>query len=62
VQTSAVAAAMAGQTGATPDVLEAIRQIHATQSQTNKVLRAIIELCIQRGIFTADEYRALVER
>ncbi len=39
---------------------EALAKVQQGIERTNKVLRAIIELCIQKGFFTVEEYRSRV--
>jgi hypothetical protein len=52
----------ASQAAASPANLDALRALQASMERSAKVLKAIIELCIQKGLFTVDEYRARVNK
>lgn len=41
---------------------QALRKIEQNIERTNKVVRVIIELCIRKGVFSVDEYRAKVNK
>jgi hypothetical protein len=43
-------------------VAEYLRSLHADLEKTSKVLRGLIELCVERQVFSGDEIKAVIAR
>ncbi|HUJ28446.1 MAG TPA: hypothetical protein VLW85_20635 [Myxococcales bacterium] len=61
-QKSGAAPAVAGNGAARPSAVEVLRGVEETQRRSVAALKAMVELLIEKGVFSRDEYIARVKR